>query len=159
IACMRAGKVSEYYTPLLRIGNDCDRPNDLRVAALAVALPQIDQMNGDVFTFLRGCMAGDQPPLLRLAAAEALGKARLTSGQLQTLGASVADAGPLEIGHLVAAFEQTDDPRAGRILLKSLDKAPGLASLAPRTLRDAVRLQPEGVRRDADALLKRFDVD
>jgi putative membrane-bound dehydrogenase-like protein len=159
VACLRAGKVSEFCAPLLRIGTDGERPKDLRVAALAVALPQLGRMNGDVFTFLRGCMAGDQPPLLRLAAAEALGQARLTSGQLQMLGASVAEAGPLEVGHLVAAFEQTDDPRAGRMLLKSLDKSPGLPGLSPRTLREAVRNQPDEVRRDADALVKKLDVD
>jgi putative membrane-bound dehydrogenase-like protein len=159
IACMRAGKVSEYYAPLLRIGNDGEKPKDLRVAALYVALPQLDRMDGNVFTFLRACLAGDQAPLLRLAAAEALGQAHLTSGQLQMLGANVAEAGPLEIGRLVAAFEQTDDPRAGRMLLKSLDKSPSLAALSSRTLRDAVRHQPDEVRHDADALLKKFEVD
>jgi putative membrane-bound dehydrogenase-like protein len=159
IACLRAGKVSEYYAPLLRVADDANRPKDLRVAAYAVALPQQRDTNRDAFTFLRACLADDQPPLLRLAAAEALGHARLNSGQLQTLATNVAQAGPLEVGHLVAAFEQSGDARTGQMLLKSLAASSGLPGLSPRTLRDAVRNQPEDVRRDVDALLKKLDVD
>jgi putative membrane-bound dehydrogenase-like protein len=159
ISCLRAAKVAEFYAPLLRIGNDANRPKDLRVAALAVAIPQLGGLEEEPFTFLRGCLAGDQPALLRLAAAEALGEARLTREQLEALAANVAEAGPLELSHLVAAFEHTGDAHAGRALLTNLAKAPGLAGLSSRTLRDAVRNQPDDIRRDADALLKKFDVD
>jgi putative membrane-bound dehydrogenase-like protein len=159
IACLRAGKVAEFYAPLLRIGNDANRPKDLRVAALAVAMPQLGGLEAEPFTFLRGCLAGDQSALLRLAAAEALGEARLNREQLEALAGNVAEAGPLEVSHLVAAFAHTGDARAGRALVVNLAKSPGLAGLAPRTLRDAVRNQPDDIRRDADALLKKFDVD
>jgi putative heme-binding domain-containing protein len=151
--------VAEFYAPLLRIGNDAKRPKDLRVAALAVAMPQLDRLEAEPFTFLRGCLAGDQPALLRLAAAEALGEARLNREQLEALAGNVAEAGPLEVSHLVTAFAHNGDARAGRALVVNLAKSPGLAGLAPRTLRDAVRNQPDDIRRDADALLKKFDVD
>jgi putative membrane-bound dehydrogenase-like protein len=159
ISCLRAGKIAEFYSPLLQIGNDSNRPKDLRVAALGVAIPQLDRLAAEPFQFLRGCLASDQPPLLRLAAAEALGDARLSRGQLETLTVSVAEAGPLELAHLVAAYERSADAHAARALLTSLAKSPGLAGLSPRALRDAVRNQPDDIRRDADELLKKFDID
>jgi putative membrane-bound dehydrogenase-like protein len=159
ISCLRAGKVAEYYAPLLQIGGDAKRPKDLRVAALGVAIPQLGGLDAEPFAFLRGCLAGNQPALLRLAAAEALGQAPLRREQLEALAASIAEAGPLELTHLVAAFEHTADARPGRALVANLAKSPGLAGLSPRTLRDALRHQPDDIRRDADALLKKFDVD
>jgi putative membrane-bound dehydrogenase-like protein len=159
IACMRAGKVAEYYGPLLRIGNDAKRPEDLRVASLAIALPQVGHVDKAVFDFLTGCLNGEKPPLVRLAAADALAQAPLNFDQLKALTARVGEAGPLEISPLAAAFERSSDVRIGRALIAALDHAPGLPALSPGALRSAFRNYPEDVRREAEGLLSKVDVD
>jgi putative membrane-bound dehydrogenase-like protein len=158
VACLRAGRVNEFASPLLHIADDAARPKDLRVAALAAALPQLKQASDEPFKFLCTCL-GDDQPLLRLAAADALAGAPLNNGQLQQLAARVAEAGPLEAGRLVAAFERSGDAKVGKALLAGLEKSPGLASLSPGALRNAVRNYPAEVRDGAEALLKRLDVD
>jgi putative membrane-bound dehydrogenase-like protein len=158
VACLRAGKVAEFTQPLLKLAEDPSRPKDLRVAAFAAAAPQLKQVEAAPFQFLCGCLAEDQPPLLRLAAANVLAQAPLTSAQLQTLAHHVAEAGPLETGRLVAAFEQSGDTTVGKALLTNLEHSPGLASLSPGALRSAVRNYPAAVQDVASALLKKIDV-
>ena len=104
------------------------------------------------------CLTEDQPPLLRLAAADVLGQAHLNVAQLQSLAVRVGQAGPLEAGRLVAAFEQSGDARAGKALVANLERSPGLASLSPGALRNAARNYPAEVRDGADALLQKIDV-
>ena len=96
--------------------------------------------------------------MLRLAAADVLGRAPLNVAQLQALATRVGRAGPLEAGRLVAAFEQSGDARAGKELLANLEHSPGLAGLSPGALRDAVRNYPAEVRDAAEALCKKIDV-
>ena len=158
VECLRAGKVAEFAPVLLKLAADANRPRDLRVAALAAAVPQLKQMEPEPFQFLCACLTEDQPPLLRLAAADVLGQAPLNVAQLQSLAARVGQAGPLETGRLVAAFAQSGDARAGKALLTNLEHSPGLASLSPGALRNAVRNYPADVREAADALLKKIDV-
>ena len=157
VACLRAGKAAEFAPVLLQLAADPNRPKDLRVNALAVAAPQLKQLDADSFGFLCTCL-GDDQPLLRLAAADVFAQAPLNAAQLQTLADKVAAAGPLETGRLVAAFEQSSDGRVGQALVQALGRSPGLASLSPGALRGAVRNYPADVRDAAEALLKRIDV-
>jgi putative heme-binding domain-containing protein len=121
-------------------------------------MPQLKQFEPEAFQFLCACLTEDQPPLLRLAAADVLGQAPLNVAQLQSLAVRVGQAGPLEAGRLIAAFEQSGDARAGKALLTNLEHSPGLASLSPGALRNALRNYPADVRDAADALLKKIDV-
>ncbi len=158
VECLRDGKVAEYASVLLKLAADPNRPKDLRVAALAAAVPQLKQLDPEPFQFLCACLAEDQPPLLRLAAADVLGRAPLNAARLQSLAVRVGRAGPLEAGRLVAAFGQSGDARTGKELLANLEHSPGLAGLSPGALRDAVRSYPADLREAADALLKKIDV-
>ena len=134
------------------------RPKDLRVAAFTAAAPQLKQVETAPFQFLCNCLGEDQPPLLRLGAADALAEAPLTSAQLKSLATRVAAAGPLETSRLVAAFEQSGDEAVGKALLANLEHSPGLASVTPGGLRNAVRRYPDDVRKAAAVLLKKIDV-
>ncbi len=77
VACLRGGKDAEFTEPLLKLATDPARPKDLRVAALTAAAPQLKQLEPAAFQFLCGCLAENQPPLLRLAAADAAAQAAL----------------------------------------------------------------------------------
>ena len=156
--CLRDGKVAEFAPVLLKLAADPNRPKDLRVAALAAAVPQLKQLDPEPFQFLCACLAEDQPPLLRLAAADVLGRAPLNGAQLQSLAVRVGRTGPLEAGRLVAAFEQSGDAGAGKALVANLEHSPGLAGLSPGALRNAVRNYPAEVREAAEALCKKIDV-
>ena len=158
VECLRDGKVAEFAPVLLKLAADPNRPKDLRVAALAAAAPQLKQLGPEPFQFLCSCLSEDQPPLLRLAAADVLGQAPLNAAQLQSLAIRVGRAGPLEAGRLVAAFGQSGDARAGQALVTNLEHSPGLAGLSPGALRDAVRRYPAEVRDAAERLLKKIDV-
>jgi putative heme-binding domain-containing protein len=157
VACLRAAHTGEFAPVLLKLAADPNRPKDLRVDALAAALPQLKKLDAGPFQFLCACL-GDDEPLVRLAAADALGQAPLDVSQLQTLAEKVAAAGPLETGRLVAAFEQSSDARAGNALLQALGRSPGLANVSAGALRNAVRNYPADVRDAAEALLKKTDV-
>ncbi len=158
VECLRDGKVAEFAPVLLKLAADPNRPKDLRVAALAAAAPQLKQLGPESFQFLCSCLAEDQPPLLRLAAADVLGQAPLNAARLQSLAIRVGRAGPLEAGRLVAAFGQSGDARTGQALVTNLEHSPGLAGLSPGALRDAVRRYPAEVRDAAERLLKKIDV-
>ncbi len=157
VADLRAARTGEFAPVLLKMAADPKRPKDLRVNALGAAVPQLKQLDSDSFAFLGVCLADDSP-LLRLAAADALGQAPLNTAQLQALAEKVAAAGPLETGRLVAAFEQSSDARAGKALVQALGRSPGLAAVSPGVLRNAVRNYPAEVREAAEALIRRIDV-
>jgi putative membrane-bound dehydrogenase-like protein len=154
VECLRAGKTVEFAPVLLKLAADANGPKDLRVNALAAAVPQLKQLDAGSFGFLCDCL-GDDQPLLRLAAADVLGQAPLNTAQLQTLAEKAAMAGPLEMGRLVTAFASSSDARVGKALVQALGRSPGLASLSPGALRAAVRNYPADIRAGAEALLQR----
>jgi putative membrane-bound dehydrogenase-like protein len=157
VADLRAAHTGEFAPVLLKLAADANRPKDLRVSALGAAVPQLKQLDADAFQFLTASL-GDEQPLLRLAAADVLGQTPLNAAQLQTLAGKVAEAGPMEAGRLVAAFEQSGDARVGKALTAALERSPGLANVSPGALRNAVRNYPAEVRDAAEALVRKIDV-
>ena len=159
VATLRTRNLTSFDDALARLGKDTARPADLRVAALGVAAPRLPQVDGPVFAFLVGRLDPMLPPLTRLGAAEALGHAKLSDEQLQALTGKLAAAGPLEMPHLVAAFEKAKSADLGKNLLAALDQSPGLTSLTPDALRKAIQDFPGPVRDAAAPLFKKLSVD
>ena len=159
IATLRAFGLPDFDDRLLRLAHDPVRPADLRVAALVAASPRLMQVEPGDFTFLVAQLDKDHPPLVRLAAAEALGNARLGEEQLRQLLPAVAGAGALELPHLLAAYERGRGEELGMKLLAALDRAPGLANLSPDALQRTLAPYPEAVRRAAGPLVKRLAAD
>lgn len=159
VATIRARAIQDFDESLHLLADDPARAADLRVAALATAAPRLAGIEAPLFEFLLTRLDPNLPPLARLAAAEALGNARLSDIQLEALVPKVANAGALEMVHLVAAYERSKSAPVGKKLVEALDKSPGLSSLPPEILRRSLQAYPAEVQQAAEPLLKRLQVD
>jgi putative membrane-bound dehydrogenase-like protein len=159
MATIRAARIGDFDEALLRLAQDKDKSADLRLAAAAAAAPRITRVEPALFEFLLARLDPELPPLTRLETAGALGSTRLDDDQLKALTRAVGKVGPLEMPHLLAAYEHSQDAEVGRDLVAALDRAPGLASLAPEALRRTLQAYPEEVRQAAQPLFKRLEMD
>jgi putative membrane-bound dehydrogenase-like protein len=159
VAAIRAAGVADFDETLLALANNQKAAAELRVAAAAAVAPRLSRVEPAVFAFLKKQLREEIPPLVRVAAAEALGNTKLEQGQLRTLAACLPGAGPLEMPHLVAAFQRSNDPAVGKELVAALAKSPGLSGLTADALRQTLRPYPAAVREGARPLLKRLDGD
>jgi putative membrane-bound dehydrogenase-like protein len=159
VAVLRAGGVADCDHVLLRLAADESRAVEVRAEALAAAAPRIDHLESAQFDFLEKCLDKEKPPLLRLAAASALGQATLNERQLKALTKNVASAGPLEMYKLLAAYERSDNPEVGKALLAALTKAPGLQSVNIDILNRTLKRYPEAVQKASVDLRKKLTPD
>jgi putative membrane-bound dehydrogenase-like protein len=158
-ATIRAAGITDADEALMRLARDPSRSADVRVAALAVAMPRLERIEPTLFTLLLSGLDKSKPPLARLAAAETLGNTRLDDAQLEALVKLMSGAGALELPHLLAPYEHARSGALGKKLVSALDRSPGLASLSPETLRRTFRAYPDEVRRAAEPLEKRLELD
>src|SRR5262249_28781892 len=119
-------------------------------AAVTGRLPTIDPA---MFETLAAWINEERPPLVRLDAAEALGKARLTDAQLKALAAAMARCGVLEMPRLLGAFEQSRDIEVGQALVAALTSSPGLKSITSDALAAVLSAYPDSVRAAGEPLL------
>jgi putative membrane-bound dehydrogenase-like protein len=155
VAALRAADAVDVDARLLELAGDASRDEELRVEAAQAAAPRTAKLDGPLFGFLRECLAPAKPPLLRLAAATALGSAGLSDEQRTRLAANVAEAGPLELPRLLAAFERGGN----KALAAALAKSAALDAVPPDLLRRVVNALPAELRKDAGPLLKRAEGD
>ncbi len=111
----------------------------------------------ELFEFLLACLAADRPPLVRLDAAEALGKSRLNDMRLRALCEAVAVADVLAVPRLLRAFEQSQNAEVGEKLVAVLGRSPGFGSLKRDALTTALASYPEEVRQQASPLFERLN--
>ncbi|MCI0462830.1 MAG: HEAT repeat domain-containing protein [Gemmataceae bacterium] len=159
IATVRAVGGTDFDTALGQLGRDQSRSAEVRVAAWGTVAPRAAEIRPEEVMFLRAQLAQEKPPLLRRAAAEALGNLWLDDQQLLELTPVVATSGPFELPHLLAAFERSRERTVAERLLAALGKAPGLESLSAEALRRTLAGYPEEARAAATPLLKRLEVD
>lgn len=144
---------------LVALACDTSRPKELRVAAAGVVARTNLALPPEVFAILADQCRGDVEPVVRLAAARALGSARLTDGDRDKTVTLIAAAGPLELAALVGAFEDQSSPHAGHQLIRALQASPGLSALPAARLAKLLASFPPEVREAAEPLLRRLNVD
>jgi putative heme-binding domain-containing protein len=159
VAVLRAAGAADFDAALLALARDEKRSLELRVEALGAAAPRLDRLEGALFALLVSCLDPERPPLLRLAAAEALGRAPLDDRQLERLALRAATAGPLELPRWLGAFERSRNASVGNKLLEALSGAPAAESVPAELLRRAIRNFPPEVRAAAGPILKRLEGD
>ena len=159
VALLRAAAAGDFDEALLRLSRDGARSPELRVEALRAAAPRLAKMDGALFRFLLSCMEKDQAPLLRLSAAEAVGKAPLDDSQLNQLSPVVAGAGPLEMPRLIGVYERSKNAAVAKKLVAVLEASPGFQSLSAETVRKVLSGYPEEIRAQADPVLRKLEVD
>ncbi len=138
---------------------DTERPLDVRVQAAAAASPRLPAIEPPLFAFLLSGLDKQRPPLVRLAAAEAVAGARLTRDQLAALTDTVRDASVLEMPKLVRAFEQSSDAAIGQSLVMAIGESAGLRGLRRESLVTLLDSYPEAVRQQAAPLLEQLNVN
>jgi hypothetical protein len=121
-----------FRQPLQEIGMNEKHAEDTRVRSLAASGGL--ELSDSALAFLRHQLDAGVPVTRRLAAARAIGSARLTKEQLLDVAGLVDLAGPLELASLLGAFEANTDAELGRKLLAALNDSPGLANLSPSVL-------------------------
>ena len=158
----------ELVAALLKLAARSNVPADTRLHALAT-LPaaqskegaEVPALSADLFTFVFARLIEPQtPPQTRLAAAEILGRSKMTNELLVKLAAAGETAGPLEIDRILPAFSQesADDAVAGK-LLEALEKSKSLAALRVDTLRAATKRFGAPVQERVETLAMRLAPD
>ncbi|HLY12382.1 MAG TPA: PVC-type heme-binding CxxCH protein [Planctomycetota bacterium] len=159
VALIRAASVGDFDDALLRIARDEARSVELRVESLHAAVPRLAKLDGAQFRFLIGCMEKDKAPLLRLSAAEAMGKSPLDDAQLNQLTPILAGAGPLEMPRVIGVYERSRNLAVAKKLVGVLESAPGFTSLTAEALRKVLKGFPDEVRQQAEPLVRKLEVD
>jgi putative heme-binding domain-containing protein len=159
LAVVRTAHVAEFDATLLGLARDDKRPADVRIAALAAVAPRLRELESALFDYLLGRLDPEAPPLERLAAAQALGSARLSDAQLGRLTKAITTAGGLELPQLLAPYEHSRSAAVGKDLVEALARSPAQGSLTPDALRRTLQHYPAEVRDAADPLVKRLAPD
>jgi putative heme-binding domain-containing protein len=158
VATVRANDRLAFEGPLLELVHDRARGRDLRVEALDAVAPRLHGVETAVFEFLVSQLDPQEPPLRRLAAARALGRAPLDSGQLRALTRVVGTSGALCLPYLLPAYARCRDQRVGASLVDALGRSPGLGSLTPEALQRALSRFPEDVRHQGESLVRKLEL-
>jgi len=159
VICTRSSGVTTLDADLLKLARDEHRPLPLRVDALSLASARMKSMDPALFQLLSSALSPAQPPLVRMAAAEAIGRSHLNPEQLSKLVELVPSAGPMELSKLIAAFDgEADDDQVSR-LLAALSKSPVSKSLQRADILQLIEHRAPAVRDAAAPLLKQVSAD
>jgi putative membrane-bound dehydrogenase-like protein len=159
VAVLRAAGAVDFDEALLRIARDEARSSELRVESIGTAAPRQAKLEASLFKFLLSCMDKEKAPLLRLSAAEAVGKSPLDEAQLTQLTGTMKQSGPLEMPRLIGVFERSRSVPVGKKLLASIEAAPGFQSLSADNLRRVLKGYPDEIRQQAEPIVKKLEVD
>jgi putative membrane-bound dehydrogenase-like protein len=124
-----------------------------------IALAPGTETGDATFRELLAALSPDQSFTLRGAAAEALGKSRLTESQLTALAAATKQCGPLEIDRLLPAFAAAPTPKVGEALVAALMQAKARKALQVEDLRKRLAAFGPSLKPAADKLFARFAED
>ncbi|MBI3866119.1 MAG: HEAT repeat domain-containing protein [Planctomycetia bacterium] len=156
VAVVRARNLTKFDAVLAQLAGRGDLPTELRIAALECLGPRSRKPDAASFAFLMRHLSDEVDPLVRVAAARALGGFRPHDAQLKELTGAVAQSGPLTLPLLIPAFSETGDAAVGQALFQSLLKSPGAAALSPDELHALLRRFSPEVQATARPLLARL---
>jgi putative heme-binding domain-containing protein len=159
VAVLRAAGCGDFDDALVRLAKDEARIPELRVESAGTVAPRLAKLDGAVFQFLLSCMDKEKAPLMRLSAAEAVGRSPLDEAQLGQLVGVLKSAGPLEMPRLIGVYERSRNASLGRKLLAAIEPAPGFQSLSAESLRKVLQGYPDEVRAQAEPVVKKLEVD
>jgi putative heme-binding domain-containing protein len=153
------GKAPSVGAPLMGVARRDDVPPGVRVEALAAVPKDSLALTPELFAFLAAQVGPEQPVAVRVTAADVLGRARLTPQQLASLADAVKTAGPLEIGRLLGAYDQSSDEEAGMKLVAALASSKAARSLRADMVQPRLAKFSPAVRKAAEPLLASLNPD
>jgi putative heme-binding domain-containing protein len=146
IAVVKVRGLDRFDAQLAALGGDTALPAELRLAALECLAPRRRQTDARSFAFLTSHLGEQSEPLLRLAAARALGASTLDGPQLEKLARGLTGSGTLTLRLLLPAFARSRDSAAGKTLANALARTPAAEALSPGELDQAFRGYPAEVQ-------------
>jgi putative heme-binding domain-containing protein len=144
---------------LLAVACNAHQPDELRLAALAAIPGGLVEVDADVFDFLRANLSPDQAIGSRMAAADVLSHAKLTSAQLVALCEGIKMVGPLEANRIVEAYAECTDVEIGQRLVAALEASTARRGLHVEMLKTVLSKFPAVVRERAEMLYAKMNED
>ena len=134
------------------------QPIPVRLQAISTVASG-EALSAENFEFVRTQVAPEADPSNRRLATAILAKAALSEEQLVALANSIKQAGPLEIGQLLTAYEKKPSTQAGQALLASLKSASSVTSLTSDQVARTFEKYPDAVKTGVTELLASLSVD
>jgi putative membrane-bound dehydrogenase-like protein len=140
---------------LAGLSERADLPLKARLDGLA-ALPEKQAATYKALELVRQGLDPSQPPMVRLASLEALGKLRLSEDQLGALTDNVKRAGPLELNRMLSAFDGNTNEAVGLKLVSALKDSPALPRLRLENIKPRLEKYPPAVQQAAAEILAKL---
>jgi putative membrane-bound dehydrogenase-like protein len=156
VAVIRGRNLTQFDGALSKLASRSEVPVELRIAALECLGPRQRQLDSSAFALLKNHLSEKVDPLIRVAAARALGSFRPQNQQLLELAGSIAEAGPLTLPLLVPAFSESSNAAVGDALFAALLKSPGAGALSPDEVHTSMKRFPAEVQEVARPLVARL---
>ena len=158
VATIKARSLGQFDQQVMKLSKQSALPEELRIAALDCCAGRQRQLDGDSFALLAAHLTEKTEPLLRVAAARALGAASLAAPQLLELAKAIADAGPMLVPLLAPAYAKSRAAEVGLALVDALNRSPGAEALAADDLDKLLKNYPEEVHAAAKGLREKLAV-
>jgi putative heme-binding domain-containing protein len=158
VSTIKARNLTGFDAKLLALSRQTELPAELRVAALDCVAGRLQPLPAESFALLTAHVSAKAEPLLRVAAARALGASMLDTKQLVQTARHVAEAGPLHVPLLLPAFTKSRDATVGLALAEALQRSSGTDALAADDLETLLRGYPAEVQQAGRPILQRLAV-
>jgi putative heme-binding domain-containing protein len=142
----------ELAAALLAAAGNERLPAGVRLEALGTVPGGLTQVSPQLLQFMRSNLSPEAQVSVRLAAADAISKARLDDRQLVLLADTVRSAGPLEIERVVAPYARGAGDDVGRALVAALAECKALTTLRAETLQGIFKNYRPTVQNEAKTL-------
>jgi putative heme-binding domain-containing protein len=156
IAAIRVRNLSDLDPHLLRFCHRTEEPAELRVAALEAVAARLGAIDEPCFALLADHLSDKTDPLLRLAAARALGVSPLSSEQQIALCARIGRASTMVLRLVLPVFAKVKDAEASGRLLEALKRNPSAEGLSVAELDQIFKNAPDVIRARAEGLRARL---
>ncbi|MDB6057211.1 MAG: putative rane-bound dehydrogenase, partial [Verrucomicrobiales bacterium] len=130
---------------LLRVAHNGSLPDEERLNALAAARSKFS-VDSELFDFLRAQLDANKPVAARVTAASVFERAKLSNEQLAALTQSVKAVGPMELMHVLAAYESASDEALGLSVVEALKASKAHSTLRADTVKPKLAKFPATVQ-------------
>jgi putative heme-binding domain-containing protein len=146
---------SDFTGDLTNIARDASVESRTRQSAARRLAAMGGAIDDSLWPTLVAQLSSETPPLDRMAVAEAIGQAGLSSSQREELIEHIGLAGPVELPALLSAFERPPfTSKEGESLADALAAAPGFVNLSARRVEDLFARHSSELRPRAELLVR-----
>jgi putative membrane-bound dehydrogenase-like protein len=155
---LRSRQIAALDGDMQRLAADPAEAATVRVTALGVLAPRLAPLPDQHFAYLMSLLRPETDADLRQSAAQTLGRARLTEGQLMKIADErLGQADPLILPHLLNAFRQAKNEQVGAAMVGGLMKSQYAAEgIVAQHIPEMLKTFPTTVQSKAAPLLARI---